>query len=291
MALAGWFPLHRITTEFVWFSASYHILFLQDYFPTNIVVTFWSLGVEEKFYLLAPLLLLTVLRLKYRGLQYAAVILLVISVPAARYLTHVGHPDIETYDEFFYVFRSPFHLCLDALLLGTLCALIYRDRALYRWTQRPRSIHGLFWLGFACVAWLIAATPMLDNIDLFDKTVQQTLLAGGMAAMLLALALGGGHRKLFRGQDLFFLAKISYSWYLVHFPLFPGTAALLNTLAGFADLATTTQFALFLPVYLTVTVLAALLLHYVMEKPFVLLKDRIGARGRSVTSSEAQPAV
>ena len=40
----------------------YHLAFLQDYLPSDINVVFWSLAVEEKFYLLAPFLVRPCLR-------------------------------------------------------------------------------------------------------------------------------------------------------------------------------------------------------------------------------------
>ena len=45
-------------------------------------------------------------------------------------------------------------------------------------------------------------------------------------------------------------------------------------LADFDTLAPATQALIFLPVYALVSVMAALVLHYLVEKPFLLLKDR-----------------
>ena len=49
-------------------------------------------------------------------------------------------------------------------------------------------------------------------------------------------------------------------------------------------MAPATQALLFLPAYALVSIMAALILHYLVEKPFLLLKDRVR------TAPEAQPA-
>ena len=61
LVLAGIFPLYRADASNVVASVGWHILFLQDYLPSNINVVLWSLGVEAKFYLAAPFLLTIVL--------------------------------------------------------------------------------------------------------------------------------------------------------------------------------------------------------------------------------------
>ena len=61
-----------------------------------------------------------------------------------------------------------------------------------------------------------------------------------------------------------FVSRLSYSLYLVHFALIPLTLVLAN--------ATSVQ--LFWPLYLLFSFSSALLLHFLVEKPFLILKDR-----------------
>ncbi len=70
---SGWCPICRSNQKLMALRIGYHLLFLQDYLPSNILATFWSLGVEEKFYLLSPLLLMAVFRLRRPAQQYAAI--------------------------------------------------------------------------------------------------------------------------------------------------------------------------------------------------------------------------
>ena len=56
--VTGLLPFYRPTVENVATALLQHVLFLQDYFGSVWNPAFWSLGVEEKFYLLCPFALL-----------------------------------------------------------------------------------------------------------------------------------------------------------------------------------------------------------------------------------------
>ena len=62
IAAAGAIPFYTVDPELLGLRILYHALFLQDYLPSGIVVAFWSLGVEEKFYIAAPFVLLPLSR-------------------------------------------------------------------------------------------------------------------------------------------------------------------------------------------------------------------------------------
>ena len=44
-----------------------------------------------------------------------------------RYGTTLAHPEVTEYEGFFPIFRSPFHLTFDGLVLGAVCALVFRE--------------------------------------------------------------------------------------------------------------------------------------------------------------------
>ena len=289
IAALGWIPFYQPTTEWLGVRIAYHALFLQDYLVANIVVVFWSLGVEEKFYLLAPVLLVALLRLPRPAQQYTAVGLLTLCPLLFRYITHLGNPALETYEEFFWVFRSPFHMSFDGLAIGVLCALLYRDRARLAFARNRLVTHGLFWAGLALVGWLIAAESLLGRIDLFDKIALQTVLSAGMGCMLLALVFGGGTAAFMRKGWLFFFSKISYSLYLVHLPLVPGVKLMLDDLVGLHEFPLAVQFAIFAPVFSAVSIAVALGLHYLVEKPFLLIRDQLVGRRTRATGRLRSP--
>lgn len=277
VAVLGLIPLYHVDDAALGIRIVYHMLFLQDYLPANIVVVFWSLGVEEKFYLLSPFVLMAVFWLRRRRLQYGALAALVLLPIVFRYQTYVSHPEIVQYEDFFAVFRSPFHLTFDGLAAGMLCSLIYQDRQRIGWIMRPRGANAIFWLGAAVVVWLACSGALLDEISVFDKVFLGTALCVGMSGVLLGLVCGGGPRALFRQSVLFFFSKISYSLYLVHLMLIPGVLVLVRSAAGFETLSAGAQFVIFLPVFATISITASLVLHYAVEKPFLVIKDRIPA--------------
>jgi peptidoglycan/LPS O-acetylase OafA/YrhL len=267
----GFYPIDR---DGIGLRLAYHLLFLQDYLPSDFVVAFWSLGVEVKFYLAAPLLLLAVTRLAEPSARYRALVLLLLAPLVLRVLTALQHPGPQTYEQFFVVFRSPLHLCMDALLVGVLCALLHRDRDLLRWTHRPGVVSLLFWLGAALVGWLLAADPRLDRIDRFDQTLMPSLLALGMGAVLLGASLGGGPGKLLRLPPLAFLARVSYSLYLVHLIFVPVVKVGVHELLSARSPSPGVEFAVFFPVFSLVSIAFAILLYRAVERPFMRMRRR-----------------
>lgn len=281
---AGWIPFYAVSRSHLPGRVAYHLLFLQDYLPSNLVVTFWSLGVEEKFYLTIPLVLAVVASLKRSRQQYFALALLACVPLCSRLLTMMKWPNVSEYEAYFPLFRSPFHATADGLLLGSLCALLIRDRAHHAWMRDARVIWALFYASTTLIAALLFGWRLLDRIDLFDKTLLPCLLAAGFAGMLISLVLlGEKGPALFRSSFLNFFAKISYSLYLVHLVFIPGVMIGMGRWNAWNTFSPGTKFLWCLLPYCAVSILGALVLHYSVEKPFLLIKDGIGEereRGR-----------
>ena len=266
IVVAGLIPGYRVAQDVLGVRIGYHLLFLQDYFPSDFVVAFWSLGVEEKFYMLAPLLLLGLGRLRHPRHMVGLLGALIGCGILLRAWTAYLNPSVVDYMSFFPVFRSPFHLTTDGLLFGVLCAVVLRHKVSFRSLEHGRRPDMLFWAGTLVLAWLLCAEPLMATITLVDKIVQPTVIAGAFAAMQLGLILGGGPRGFFDLFSLFFLARISYSLYMIHLPLLPLSMAIAGADAPFIE---------FCLLFVVISVLAAVVIHYAVEKPFLILKDRI----------------
>jgi len=284
LVVSGWVPFYTVPQDNLSRQTLHHVLFLQDYIPGNIVVAFWALGVEEKFYFLIPLLMVPLLRVRSTQTRLRAVGMLICIPLALRIFTYLRHDEFVSYAEFFWTLRSPFHLACDALLIGTLCAMIFHHRHEFPQLENPRVSRALFWGGTAWVGYLLCARPLLNSLDWFRATLMFPALALGFAAILLSLVLKPGrYAQAFRSPTLFFFSKISYSLYLVHMVFIDSVFQLASHIPGFKTLPPGEQFLIYMPLYTIISITAALALHYLVEKPFLLLKDfdRSSARRRA----------
>jgi len=195
-----------------------HLFYLQNFFIAahqslggNWLAPTWSLAIEEQFYLVAPLLLLTVPR---RYLP-ATLILLIVIAPLCRVLAlrWTGH-------------FLPVYVLLptrwDALAIGMLCAYAVDSARGRAWLMaNPHWIkRALMTLG-AMLATL-QAFGVFAKSDLTFAMIGFTLIAlFSLSLILAALFLDNGlSRALSRSTALINLGIISYGIYLIHMPVF-----------------------------------------------------------------------
>jgi peptidoglycan/LPS O-acetylase OafA/YrhL len=188
LAAAGMFPFYTVPAPDRAVSVGYHLLFLQDYLPANLVVAFWSLGVEEKFYLLAPLLVLLTLRLKSAARHYQLLGALLLLGPLLRFLTFLLMGTPPDYPTFFVLYRSPFHACIDALLWGVLIARM--EHSGFHLVKGQARL--VLLTGFAALVLVLANVPLLTDFGWFEAVLQPSLISFIMA-LLVAGAVFGGH--------------------------------------------------------------------------------------------------
>ena len=122
---------------------------------------------------------------------------------------------------------------------------------------------------------MLSRELVFDTPVWFRAVLLLPLLSLGFGAVLLSLVLRRDEPAGWLGsRTLFFFSKISYSLYLVHQMFDKNLFQRLQDQAWFTTLPASGQLLVFLPIFLTISLLASLLLHYVVEKPFLLLKDR-----------------
>jgi len=263
---AGLFPFYEVAQQHLGIRIFYHMLFLQDYLPSNINVVFWSLGVEEKFYILVPLLILLLNRLRTLKSVVLLLICLCVAVTALKALKFAGGPQEIDYTTFFRKFRSPFHVSLEPLLMGVLIGYLWAKEVAFKISVSPKIV--LFAvLGIAAV-WL-ASEEFLSHISLFDVGVQP-LLIGGLFALAVYCGVYMKEVNLW-GEVLWrVIARLSYTLYLLHFPLIP--------LAMKLTMEQEQSAWLFWIVYLILSLIAALIVHFAIEKPSLIFKDKMSLK-------------
>ena len=252
-----------------------HFLFLQDYTGSQLVPAFWSLGVEEKFYILSPFILLWLMRYPQRR-QIGILVVLALLPVVLRLLTlYANHNQFSGYPAFFWAVRAPAHLALDGLWMGVMCALIYNWQA-QAVAADKRLLRSLFYCGVSLFVLVYCSVAWLDGAHFMASTIVLALTPLAFAMVMFAILYSVTPISGFlKARWLRFLAAISYSVYLTHMMVVPSTEKLAQILFGYTELSPLLQFLVFLPLFLCLSTLAGLLLHYIVEKPFLIIKDRI----------------
>ncbi|HSS09128.1 MAG TPA: acyltransferase family protein [Acidimicrobiales bacterium] len=180
---------------------------------------YWSLGVEEQFYLLWPALLLVVSlawrrsrQVSWHAATSALVVAGVASFALSLWLTRVSQPWA-----FFSLPTRAWELMAGGLIALTAPQL--------RRLPRPASVI-LGWAGIAAILWsvtrLSGSTPFPGRAALIP--------VGGTAAVLMAGTPGHPWGPVVVLRRLVFqvLGKLSYSWYLWHWPVLVVTPAIVG---------------------------------------------------------------
>jgi len=166
---------------------------------------FWSLAVEEQFYLVWPALILLVAR----GLHARRrLVLALVGVVATSFVANLVLTDLAANWAFYSLPTRAWELGLGGLAAVVVAAGVT--------ARAPRILAGAAgWLGLAA----IAITTLTFDQDLAYPGVAALVPAIGAAVLLAA-----GHRRLGPGLLLAFppvrmVGRISYSLYLVHWPI------------------------------------------------------------------------
>ena len=173
----------------------------------------WSLGVEEQFYIFAPLILWLLVRRARNGVLPVILAAMVLSFALCVYFTP-GSPNPSFY-------LLPFRAW--ELLAGSVLA-----------TVSTRSCKPLFKEGFAVVGLLalLVAIFAFDEQTVFPGYAAALPVSG--AALIIGFAEGTLVGRLLSRRPLVFIGLVSYSLYLWHWPLivFFRDWGLLDTLSS-----------------------------------------------------------
>jgi len=242
------------------------LLFLQSYFPGT-YGHFWSLSVEEHFYVLLPLTLYFMLRRAraqdadpFRRLPMAFLFVAVFCFSVR--LVHALM--VQPYECLTHLFHT--HLRLDSLLFGVVLSYWRRFRP-----ERFQSIAGRFGRFLLPVSLVfVSAGFVWEQSDFFMYTAGLTILYLGYGGLLIGLLEIPETKESPFGWLLkacSYVGQHSYSIYLFHIPVMAQLrrAGLLHGWPGMA-------------VYFVSSLVIGILLSKLIEFPVLNLRDRFFPR-------------
>ncbi|HEY9131862.1 MAG TPA: acyltransferase family protein, partial [Dyella sp.] len=193
----------------LWLSNIYFTLNRLDYFSpgndTNLFLHTWSLGVEEQFYLVWPLLLFwlcsdTDAARGERRLRLGLYCVLVLSLGACIYLTYVAPAAA-----FYLMPMRAWQFALGALVKLTMSS-----------PRGPRLPMEFGWLGLGAI---LAAGALFDAHRPYPGVY--ALLPSLGAAIVIAAGMAPGAKgvsSFLSWKPLQAIGRVSYAWYLWHWP-------------------------------------------------------------------------
>ena len=264
---------------FSWFAQTWavpllaHLVFLHDYFgrEPSINGLFWSIPVEVKFYFLLPVILFLLARIKApKGRIIAVAAFFVFYVLGKSFLIYGRYgSDAVHFETFFMEIRSPFHLSLDGLIIGVLCAFILNNPVATAIKPHSLLTNMLFSAGLL-LFFITALLPHLTESQalFFDQILMIPICAFSFGLMLIGLVKGCFASTFFENGFLRFFALISYSLYLSHLFLIPFHEYIEEQVCAFIPTPFFCWLAVFL-IFLGLCVVLAYGVHRAIERPFL----------------------
>lgn len=274
------------TMQAPWRFLTFTMNFGLDYRVTGAFTQAWSLCVEEHFYLVFPLLVLLLTRLRWQGwvaVLACGVLFGGMLLRAALWQNAMAAPLAgdalaslaPTYLEAIYY---PTYCRLDGLLFGVLLAAFkaFRPDQWRRYVD-PRWVlaAGAIAIALAVSAFHYPATPGLRGpiLTLTGATFGYPLLSLGCACLLAASLEWERAFGTWRVPGAETIAVISYSIYLTH-KLVSHANELLFGQQALAGLGGFT-------LYFVTGIAAGAVLWLTVERPFLLLRDRLSSQRRA----------
>src|SRR5579859_8138942 len=225
-------------------------------YPCDKLLPTWSLSVEEQFYLIWPLILVGLLKMKSSRGSMAA-------VAAAGLLLSAGWRALlwartGSYDRVYY--GTDTHA--DGLLSGSLAGILVSSGLLATTPAWGRRLNRA---GHLTLGVLFLFLPLGWAADAYVLQGGLLVLNLAMAAMIVSLVMSPGPilRALFEFPPLVWIGKVSYGIYLWHMVIFGmgGRLPVLKTAGSW-------------PLTIATTIGAAAVSFYGLEQPLLRMKRR-----------------
>jgi peptidoglycan/LPS O-acetylase OafA/YrhL len=238
----------------------------------------WSLAVEEHFYLVVPLLVALLRRLRSPRAQIGVLLGLWVSAPLVRLWTYLYRGPWD-FDHMFGIIYEETHLRYDILIAGVLLATVqhhYKD-SLARWLERGSVRFFLGALSLAAFASIAFTRKVQRELWLpYDLLCWGTITSIGYVPLVLMLLNHEGWLSKALSHRFFaYIATVGYGIYLLHTPVIHQLvlpAALL--VKASLHVPWPVLWSLTIVLSLAVSAFGGYVLHVLVEKPALKLRDR-----------------
>jgi peptidoglycan/LPS O-acetylase OafA/YrhL len=228
---------------------------------TSMLSHFWSLAVEEQFYLIAPMLIFITPKQHLKTLFFAALIV----SPLLRAATFFAHNPISNLVALrsadAVVYFMPWSY-LDAFAMGGLLNLIKLPKPKILLAALIVLVPGARYVWF-----LMRGVPVFDAPYGLAAVWEYTLMSALFAMMIYCVAKDGLFNRILDLPPIRYAGKISYGLYIFHNPI-------IYLLQEYSDLD---QVGVAI-VSLIVTFILAMISYRYMEAPLLGFKDRLFPR-------------
>jgi len=231
----------------------------------------WSLSVEEQFYILWSLAMVCAVALHKRHLAYGmAVVGMLLSTADRLYLTYHAHPfTAATFSRVYYAFDSR----ADALFLGCLLGLLAADGHFHGWARWARGLlTGAAAASAAFLVWILLEAPLFTE-NLAVWWLPATTVASAVILTYFVICPSSLGSRFAGLGILVFIGELSYTAYLVHFPVYLAIEPSTNHWSFWPnELAR-----------LAVVFTIAIASWFLMERPLMRWRARSAARAAGTT--------
>ena len=164
---------------------------------------YWSLSVEEQFYLVWPLVIFIIWRLA-KSKAHLAVKLAVSLVLAASYVYSITETIRDASPAYFSTFTRVWEFCAGALV------------ALFAKTFAAKTSHTVYYLGWAL---LFGSFFLIDSSSLFPGYIAMIPVAGAVMVIWSNSSMQNNQLSRLTGNANVLISDVSFAFYLWHWPL------------------------------------------------------------------------
>ncbi|WP_308722062.1 acyltransferase family protein [Paenibacillus polysaccharolyticus] len=206
-----------------WWYIFHHVSYFESFGPPSPFGHFWSLAVEEQFYLLWPLLLIAAIVL-FKRKGWLVVSIVVAAELSAGAMAIMYNPDLDPSRVYYGTDTRAF-----ALLAGAALAVVWPSRKL---SGTLPAMNRLVLDGSGIAALAVLIYMMLNTSEYDSFLYQGGMVIQAIAATLLVAVLAHPSSLLARiigAKPLRWIGERSYGTYLWHYPIIVLTSPVVNT--------------------------------------------------------------